>query len=220
MKQGEKLNYAGRVKRRARGSGADFEVVSDLNPYGIEMALTNGSEEVHRFEVYKKSGGFITDYFDTSAVATTYRLEVSLIIDGVQIAAGNNATVKIEPGVLSKAIGETLPTPIPVPSSEDRGTIESGEWEYLIEVAQSGSEMSINSWSSREEISLFCFGTVLKGPPGDTYTLTEQDKKDIAELVNIKGPSIDGLATEDYVNTKIGDIDTILDSIITVQSAI
>lgn len=192
MKQGEKLQYVGRLLRRAKGD-ADYEVVDDLTPYGIEISLQRLSlEEVSRFRIYKEEGGFYTDEIDTTEIKHTFYVAAAIVVENALVVATNRVSVTIENSSLGLSVAEQLSLSDYGEASPTSGTVDNGEWEYRIELARSGNSAEINSWSNKQEVSTFVFGTLFKSTPiigidSDGYWTVDYKNGDGAEQVLVDG---------------------------------
>ncbi|MFR9671202.1 MAG: hypothetical protein SNH16_07935 [Rikenellaceae bacterium] len=186
MKQGEKLQYAGRILRRERGSDAEFEQISDLAPYGIALSLQSPSGiEAHRFKIYKDEDCFYTEALSTTALCGRYLLAAALILDQSAVVATNQAEVYIERSELGRDIAAMAESTTPQEESATTGSIATGEWEYQITIAQSGSDAAIGAWPEFHNETTFIMGTMLKGDP-----FTYEDFSD-EQLAGIQAPLIE-----------------------------
>lgn len=190
MKQGEKLQYIGRILRREKGA-IDYEIIDDLTPYGIEISLQRLSlDEVYRFRIYKEEGGFYTDELDTTQIKHSFYIAAALVVDDAVVVATNRASLTIETSTLGLAVAEQTTTNDYGEPSATEGTIDDGEWEYRIELARGGNNAAIDSWSNQSEISTFLFGTIIKGESAVTPIkgvdyYTEQEQQELAESLSI-----------------------------------
>lgn len=190
MKQGEKLQYIGRVLRRAKGDTA-YEIITDLAPYGIEISLQRLSQqEIHRFKIYKEQSAFYTDELDTTEFKHSFYIAAAITIDNTVIVASNRSEVTIEQSALGTELAQQLSINDYGEASETSGSVESGEWEYQIELARSGCSATIDPWSNPEELSTFILGKIVKGESAETPVkgvdyYTEQEQQELVEVLSV-----------------------------------
>ncbi len=183
IQQGETLQFVGRLMRRVKGT-TNYEVVDDLLPYGIEIYLIKAYDEaiVSRFKIYKESCAFYTDAITSANLAATnYAVKVAVVVDSNINIANNQVALTIKNNTFGVEVSSNVILPDYGSPSPTEGSIESGEWEYQIELARSGSSAAINQWSNPADVIIFALGSLLKGKDGDPYTLTDADKEAIAK---------------------------------------
>ncbi len=182
IQQGEFLQYAGKLLRRAKGS-IDYEVVEELSPYRIELVLINRTSKkiATTFKTYKHESYFCTDAINTLDLTTgSYILTLALVVEGVAVIANNSVGLTIEGSVLGRSLKPDLILPDYGEASPTEGVIEEGEWEYSVKLARSGSDVVINGWSDEAEIVSFIMGTLLRGKDGE---VNEEEVQRITEVV-------------------------------------
>ena len=77
--------------------------------------------------------------------------------------------------------------------------------------------MGIPTLKIRDENGNIVSIPAIKGDKGDSYVLTEEDKQEIAGMVDVGGGDS---YTKAEIDAKIGDIETALDSIIAIQNSL
>ncbi len=192
IQQNEQLQYIGKLLRRAKGS-AEYEVVEDLSPYLIDLRLNLSSSTLHAFDTYKSEGVFYTSVVNTMSLPTgkTLYLQAAVAVEGVMLASVNTLRLQVAKNITGAALADLSELPDYGDPSPTEGSIESGEWEYLLKLVRAGGSVALNTWCDSSEVAAFALGTLLKGEQGDPYVLTAQDKTDIAaeaaEMVEVTG---------------------------------
>ncbi|MFI3322071.1 MAG: hypothetical protein R3Y50_06055 [Rikenellaceae bacterium] len=173
MKRGENLVFVGRVLYRSAksDSNSDFIELQDLEGLDIRMSLNRSGMLKHMFTLTKKGAMFVSAPFSTVDLCGDYEVEVALVADNQVVVCRNEAYVNIQDSALGKNIAETLILTSEVGNQSTTTTLPDGEFEYIVELAQTGSEAEINSWSDcGGETALSCFlGTILKGDSVNIY---------------------------------------------------